>query len=284
MQRPAEMTWSNPKCVGAAPSKRSGHSISIVGDQLYMFGGNDFRRPPGPNNDLYKLDMSSSEYFWSKIEPAAGAKWPEARSHHTAVVFEDGGASPKIIIFGGFRSSSIRYNDVWILDTATDSWEQPRAGLTETKSDGSVHFKSPWQDVPLPRGAHSACIVNGSQMYIFGGYGGMGFARRDFNDIHVLDLGIWEWRVVETVGELLPPPRSGHKGLAVLENIYVIGGWNAEVQFNDMWVFNTVSGEWTQSEENTMGAAFGQPRWKLCCRVSLRRATLEDLRIRWQHG
>ena len=88
MQRPAEMTWSNPKCVGAAPSKRSGHSISIVGDQMYMFGGNDFRRPPGPNNDLYKLDMSSNEYFWTKIEPSAGAKWPEARSHHTAVVFE----------------------------------------------------------------------------------------------------------------------------------------------------------------------------------------------------
>jgi dynein heavy chain len=176
-------------------------------------------------------------------------------------VYEETGSSPKIIFFGGFRSSSIRYNDVWILDTANDSWEQPRAGLTETKADGSVHFKAPWQDSPLPRGAHSACVVNGSQMYVFGGYGGHGFARRDFNDIHVLDLGIWEWRVIETEGELKPPARSGHKGLAVLESIYVVGGWNAEFQFNDMWILNTVTNEWTQPEENQMGATFGAPRW-----------------------
>jgi dynein heavy chain, axonemal len=47
-------------------------------------------------------------------------------------------------------------------------------------------------------------------MYIFGGYGGAGFARRDFNDVHVLDLETWEWRHVECKGEV-PEPRSGHQ-------------------------------------------------------------------------
>lgn len=47
MQRPAEMIWSTPKCMGDIPSRRSGHTLSVVGDFVYLFGGNDFRRPPG---------------------------------------------------------------------------------------------------------------------------------------------------------------------------------------------------------------------------------------------
>jgi dynein heavy chain len=257
MQRPAEMVWSTPKCAGSAkPSKRSGHTMSIVGDFIYVFGGNDFRRPPGPNAELFKLDMSNSnEFYWEKIEPPSGAKWPEARSHHTAVVYEE-----KLIIFGGFRSSSIRYNDVWIFDTNTKEWSQPHAGLTETKEDGTVVFKKDWKDCPLPRGGHSACMIGDSKMYIFGGYGGSGYARLDYNDVNVLDLSIWEWFKVPATGEL-PPERSGHQGCAVLEKMYVMGGWNSMLQFNDMYILDTTTNEWTKPEENTMGAAFGAPRW-----------------------
>lgn len=139
MQRPAEMTWLTPKCIGDIPSKRSGHSFCIAGDSVYMFGGNDFRRPPGPNSELYKLDIASSEFYWKKVENSG--KVPEPRSHHTTVLF-----GTKIILFGGFRSSSIRYQDVWILDTTNDEWSQPLIGVTETRSDGEVVFKKNWPD------------------------------------------------------------------------------------------------------------------------------------------
>ena len=85
MQRPAEMIWSCEKASGVAPSKRSGHSMCIVGDSAYVFGGNDFRRPPGPNSDLYKLNINSNEFAWSKVE--IGGRWPEPRSHHTAIAY-----------------------------------------------------------------------------------------------------------------------------------------------------------------------------------------------------
>jgi dynein heavy chain len=162
--------------------------------------------------------MSSSDCYWTKVESAG--RCPEPRSHHTAVVF----SSTKILFFGGFRSSSIRYNDVWILDTANDEWSQPHAGVTETRADGEVFFKRSWVDVPVQRGGHSATVI-GNQMFVFGGYGGSGFARRDFNDISALDLETWEWRNVECTGEL-PEARSGHQGVSVQENLYVIGGWN----------------------------------------------------------
>ena len=79
----------------------------------------------------------------------------------------------------------------------------------------------------MPRGAHSATLF-GSQLYIFGGYGGVGVARRDFNDINILDLETWEWRSIECTGEV-PDARSGHQGMAVKENLFIIGGWNSMV-------------------------------------------------------
>ena len=128
------MTWSMPKCIGDLPSKRSGHTFCLVGETVYLFGGNDFRRPPGPNNELYKLDMSSNDFYWTQVKNTGQGRWPEPRSHHTAVAL----SATKMLVFGGFRSSSIRYNDVWLLDTATDEWSQPPPGITETKFDGEV--------------------------------------------------------------------------------------------------------------------------------------------------
>ena len=118
MQRAAEMEWSMPKTIGDAPSRRSGHSFVLIGDFGYLFGGNDFRKPPGPNNDLYKLDISGNEFFWSKI--ASTGRHPEPRSNHTATRIYNGS---KMLLFGGFRSSSIRYNDVWMFDINSDEYE-----------------------------------------------------------------------------------------------------------------------------------------------------------------
>ena len=62
------MTWSMPKCFGDdIPSRRSGHTLCLVGEFVYLFGGNDFRRPPGPNAELFKLDISNNEYYWTKV-------------------------------------------------------------------------------------------------------------------------------------------------------------------------------------------------------------------------
>ena len=251
MQRPAEMTWSQPKCMGDAPSKRSGHSFSVVGDFGYLFGGNDFRRPAGPNNEIYKLDMSGSEFYWTKLSPAS-TKLPDVRSHHTATVY----GGNKILIFGGFKNSSTRYNDVWIFDTENNDWSQPYPGQTEVKPDGEIMFKRIWPDVPSPRGSHSSALI-GSQVYVFGGYGGSGYARKDFNDVCALDFDTWEWRALECTGTA-PEPRSGHQTVAVLDNLFVLGGWNSMDQFDNIYMLNTLSNTWSQPPG---GEDFGPKRW-----------------------
>ena len=37
---------------------------------------------------------------------------------------------------------------------------------------------------------------------MFGGYGGEGYNRSDFNDLTALDLVTWEWELIETTGEV----------------------------------------------------------------------------------
>lgn len=290
------MEWSRPRCIGDLPTKRSGHSFTIVKNGMaYLFGGIDSRRPPGPNNELFKLDMSNAKtFYWTKVptstsvlsmpSPVRGAAGtiaaltvPEARWKHSATAIND----THILIFGGYRSSTQRLNDVWVLDTAKDKWSQPLA-------TGRVQ--------PSPRGAHAAALV-GHKLYIFGGYGGEGFARQDFNDLYALDLETWEWQLVhpgngsskssgvhvpalpwassslppstsaapyETAASpsgCVPEARSGHSLVAVQHQLVLAGGWNAMTQFDDLHIFDTFSVTWTHVETASGPERWGSPRW-----------------------
>lgn len=66
-------------------------------------------------------------------------------------------------------------------------------------------------DAPAPRGAHSAVLIN-DHVWVFGGYGGAGYQRRDFNDVHRLHVPTMTWSKVEVVPTPagMPEPRSGH--------------------------------------------------------------------------
>ena len=61
---------------------------------------------------------------------------------------------------------------------------------------------------PLPRGEHTATLV-GHTLFIFGGYGGVGYARRDLNDLFCLNLNTWIWEKMRPTGTA-PEVRAGH--------------------------------------------------------------------------
>lgn len=152
--------------MGAVPSKRSGHSFTVVGSTGYMFGGcpqPSSGGSAGPTNELFKIDMSNpKEFYWQKVETTRG---PKARWAHSAALHNE-----SIVVFGGFHKSGQRSQEIWILDTTTDKWSQPQAGITEEAEDGTVTFLKPWKGCPEPRGGHSGCVI-GNFLAIFGGYG-----------------------------------------------------------------------------------------------------------------
>ena len=54
-------------------------------------------------------------------------------------------------------------------------------------------------------------------MVVFGGYGGQGFARADFNDLYSLNLLDWSWKnKSETTHGEAPAVRSGHTANVIM--------------------------------------------------------------------
>lgn len=297
MQRPAECKWERPECIGDRPSKRSGHTFTEVDSFAYLFGGCTAAElrddgqvlPPRPSNELYKLDMGSggSSYYWTRLKSKSGHDGggtdggaggddsvpasPPPRWDHTANRIDDS----RIVVFGGFSGSKEEphLNDVWILDTATDGWTSiDDAVATTGVVDGTVTttencvWKSGSQrsTPPEPRGSHSASIMcrrrndsSGGVLVVFGGYGGTGYSRRDFADVHALCLATWQWYDVKTIGRS-PAPRAGHQSVAVEDNLYVMGGWNASRQFDDLHILDGTTLTWSQP---TVGSGDGIGGW-----------------------
>lgn len=241
------------------PSPRSAHTLVIAGEFAYMFGGCDKRRPPGPNNELYKLDMSDKSFFyWSKVPTDDGGLVPAPRWHHTAHMYNE----RTMLVFGGFSADKVSryFNDLWLYDTKSEKWSQPPPAETIPDQSGLPSLKRPWAGVPQPRGAHASTLV-GSRLMIFGGYGGAGFSRRDFADLHALDMETMEWEEVETQGEG-PEPRSGHQLLSIEDRqLYVMGGWNSSRQFDDVHVFELSTRSWSQPARASGPDYWGPPRW-----------------------
>lgn len=256
------MKWGQPKCIGDVPQKRSGHTFSLSGSFAYLFGGcvsPGNGKLPGPTNDLFKVDLGAdSEFYWTKINKSNGIL-PCSRWHHSASTANDG----RIIIFGGFSSSKSQQhlNDIWVLDTNTDRWYFPDDVSThETIEPDRVWLHgSKRQDPPPPRGSHSASIID-DFILIFGGYGGIGYSRRDFNDMYALCLKTYTWYDVETNGN--PPlARSGHQAVYAEDKLYVMGGWDTSQQFDDVFVLDTKTMSWSKLETACGPDSWGPRRW-----------------------
>jgi dynein heavy chain, axonemal len=252
LQDAGSLGWAQPGQSGEIPNRRSGHSFNIIGTNAFLFGGIDHKSPPGPSNEMFCLKLQNDAFAWKKVT-VTGDK-PLARWRHSATVV-DGTA---ILIFGGFHSSTNRFNDVHIFDTVSLSWSQPIESQCDFTPRGNhIPTKNSWASAPTPRGAHSCNVVD-SSMYVFGGYGGSGYSRRDFNDMFTLDLTSFEWLKTKCAGKN-PEARSGHTSCVVGKQIFLFGGWNSHVQFNDLYIFDTPTLTWGETN-----IAFGLPRWNHC--------------------
>ena len=79
---------------------------------------------------------------------------------------------------------------------------------------------------PEPRGNHSVTFHK-NRVFVFGGHGGVGYSRKAFNDLYVLDCDSFEWTQMEPAGT--PPDCRGGHSAAIMGNndiLMIFGGWS----------------------------------------------------------
>ncbi len=165
---------------GPGPCGRYVHTVTLVGSNLFVFGGVGIDQKS--LNDIWALDLNrctfaphfhelfllgipavNSNPVWESYEPAPRDRKPPPRCGHVSVttgdriiVFVPLSSSPSPLIIMSCRFGGVdypyEYNDTWSFDISTRKW-------TELQCTGSI---------PSRRSSPATVLVD-DVMYVFGG-------------------------------------------------------------------------------------------------------------------
>merc|ERR1711899_628725 len=233
-----------PPKSGLPPCPRLGHSFTLIGNKVYLFGGlaNDSEDPknnvPRYLNDLYTLELRPNSNMLQWDIPSCYGTCPPPRESHSAVsYFDKDGSNPRLIIYGGM--SGCRLGDLWILHIDSMTWNRPQIS----------------GNTPLPRSLHSATVI-GPRMFIFGGWFLLVMEEvathekewKCTNNLACLNIesSVWESPSVEVFEEAIPRARAGHCAVAIHSRLWIWSGrdgyrkaWNNQVCCKDLWYLET---------------------------------------------
>lgn len=221
---------------GMLPCPRLGHSFTLVGTKVFLFGGlaNDGDNPknniPRYLNDLYTLELrTNNAVAWEM--PKTYGQAPQPRESHTCVAYTDSTTGKsRLIIYGGM--CGWRLGDIWMLDVQSMSWSKPIiSGIP-----------------PLPRSLHSSILI-GKRMIIFGGWVPLstdsikvGTLEKEWkctNTSACLNVETMQWEpmIMDTNEEKLPRARAGHCAVAIHSRMYIWSGRDCyrKVCCKDLW-------------------------------------------------
>eukprot|EP01091_Cochliopodium_minus_P003809 TRINITY_DN13769_c0_g1_i2.p1 TRINITY_DN13769_c0_g1~~TRINITY_DN13769_c0_g1_i2.p1 ORF type:complete len:380 (-),score=74.30 TRINITY_DN13769_c0_g1_i2:81-1220(-) len=131
----------------------------------------------------------------------------------------------KLYVFGGHREDNVYLGDFNVLDLKTKIWTPIN----------SV------QEQPTSRSNHTA-VVWENKMYLFGGYS----LNSALNDIYSYHFEKKEWNKINILNSKLPAPRFCHSAVISNNTMYVFGGHNGSVAFNDLWEFDFTKEKWAE--------------------------------------
>lgn len=258
-----------------SPSGRWGQTLCPIDAQTAILIGGQGARMQFCKDPMWKL--CTEDMSWVAAETLAEGPTPEARIGHTAIYDPD---SRRIFVFGGSKNKKW-FNDVHILDTESWKWTMveaqgkvpplayhscsmfrgelfvlggvfPRPNPEPDGCSDSLYIFDPnlsiWYqpivtgEVPSPRSGHSACVMQGRKIYVFGGWD----TPVCYNDMYMLDLGLMEFSAVKTTGKP-PSPRSWHGSAVLSDTKFLIhGGYNGNNALSDAFIFDIDTNSWTE--------------------------------------
>jgi len=223
-----------------SPIDRSSHAISIIGDVLYVMGGENTARVP-IDSAVYALDISNQNLkdgsaAWRKIEVQKNS--PSPRIAHSQAVIGN-----RIYIFGGRQGITMDespLNDLHYFDTQTETWTE-------------VVFKG--GNAPSARSFHKMVSV-GSSLFVFGGCGNAG----RMSDLHEFDTNslVWtehsnEYKAGDDGSSEAIKGRGGASLIAANcgTKLFLVGGF-AGKEMDDIYIYDLKSKVWNYLKDVTL--------------------------------
>lgn len=155
--------------------------------------------------------------YWSRAPVHGFLPQRKFRAHSLTLV-----DNHEAWVFGGCDNEGCS-RDVYVLDTETFAWSAPDlAG-----------------DAPPPCRAHSATLVDGKRIFIFGG----GAASEYYDTLWILDTHLRRWSQVVVEGPR-PSRRRAHTAVLFKGRIIVFGGGDGSKALNDVWALDTNALAW----------------------------------------
>ena len=160
------------------PSPRSGHSATVVGRHVWVFGGEG--SSSGLNKrevyqDLYSLDTTTWAWTSHNVEGSAVDRPTARRGHTSTLLYTRRGTPPQLLIMGGagldMTFMTDRYfNDVYTVDTETLKCKAIHPSVAgKGKSKKNTNQQGGGGGLPPPRSGHTATHVPGLGILIYGG-------------------------------------------------------------------------------------------------------------------
>ncbi|CAM9444838.1 unnamed protein product, partial [Sphacelaria rigidula] len=196
------MTWQEVRCGGNLPSPRYGHSCHLVGSRMFIIGGK------GPSGQLYRDVHFLDLVDWTWVAVNATSTGPSPRFWQASVL-----VGHKIVVHGGWNGTNQCYEDLWVFDTDSFAWIQPRtAGLC-----------------PTARYGHNMMLLPDGRILLSGGATVQDKTGPKYHkDLRQLDTETMLWSKAKTTGKLIWKPRRCNHTLTPDEgghNALLLGGW-----------------------------------------------------------
>ncbi|KAJ0055839.1 hypothetical protein NL108_013813, partial [Boleophthalmus pectinirostris] len=209
-------SYNNSTSSLVRPSGRWGHTLSPIDPHTAILIGGQGTRMHFCKDPMWKL--CTEDRSWGPAETLAAGPTPETRMGHTAVYDPD---SSRIFVFGGSKNKTW-FNDMHILDTRSWRW-------TMVEAQGKV-----------PPLAYHSCTLFRGELWVLGGVFPRPHPQPDgcSDALYIFDpqLSIWYQPIV--TGDK-PAPRSGHSACLMQQrSLFVFGGWDTPLCFNDMYMLD----------------------------------------------
>ncbi|CAA9988254.1 dynein heavy chain, putative [Plasmodium knowlesi strain H] len=121
--------------------------------------------------------------------------------------------------------------------------EEAADQATDVAEDDSAEGKNPLSVKNNKIVLKNANAYEYFSLILFGGYGG--YDRSSFNDLYEYDILRNQW-ILRTCKGSTPSNRYGHVSFINENNLFILGGTNSEISFNDMYACNLRNNEWSE--------------------------------------